>query len=78
MRISSRGRVTIPIDVRRSLDLHPGDEVALVVDRKAGCIRIAKSVGGLGRGRLIAESLLGEGDVDLATDGNHRCEAPDA
>lgn len=30
-RLTSKGQVTVPIDVRRALDLHPGDELVFEV-----------------------------------------------
>ncbi len=34
--ITSKGRITIPIEVRRKLDLKPGDRVDFVLDRAGG------------------------------------------
>jgi AbrB family looped-hinge helix DNA binding protein len=43
MKMTSRGRVTIPIEVRESLGLETGDEVDVVVDTESGCAVITKS-----------------------------------
>jgi AbrB family looped-hinge helix DNA binding protein len=66
MRITSKGQVTIPQQVRHELGLEPGDEVKIVVD--AGAARIVPVHGPTGRGRRVVHALLGRGDGDLSTD----------
>lgn len=66
MRITSKGQITIPQQVRHALGLHPGDEVDVVVEGKVA--RIVPVGGVTGRGRRVVEALLGRGDVDLSTD----------
>ncbi|HEY0573601.1 MAG TPA: AbrB/MazE/SpoVT family DNA-binding domain-containing protein [Pseudonocardia sp.] len=66
MRITSKGQITIPQQVRRELGLEPGDEVDVVVD--GGVARIVPASGPAGRGRRIVEAMLGKGDVELSTD----------
>lgn len=66
MRITSKGQITIPQQVRRELGLEPGDEVEVVVED--GSARIVPSTGPRGRGRRVVEALLGRGEVDLSTD----------
>ncbi|MHA6630179.1 AbrB/MazE/SpoVT family DNA-binding domain-containing protein [Pseudonocardia sichuanensis] len=66
MRITSKGQVTIPQQVRRELGLEPGDEVEIVV--QDGAARIVPARGPSGRGRRVVDALLGRGDVDLTTD----------
>ncbi|MEU9884153.1 AbrB/MazE/SpoVT family DNA-binding domain-containing protein [Sphaerisporangium sp. NPDC051011] len=41
MKITSKGRVTIPADIRRQLNLHEGDEVDFVVEGSS--IRIVRT-----------------------------------
>lgn len=66
MKITSKGQITIPLQVRQQLGLHPGDEVEVVtVD---GVARIVPADGVATRGRRVVEALLGKGDVDLSTD----------
>lgn len=67
MRLTSKGQITIPIEVRQQLGLHPGDELEVVID-EAGRACIVKSANQPSRGRRIAESLLGKGDVPMTTD----------
>lgn len=66
MRITSKGQVTIPQQVRRELGLEPGDEVEIVV--RDGTASIVPVHGPTGRGKRVVEALLGRGDVDLSTD----------
>ncbi|WP_137814552.1 AbrB/MazE/SpoVT family DNA-binding domain-containing protein [Gandjariella thermophila] len=66
MRLTSKGQVTIPLDVRRRLDLHPGDEVEFVVTDDG--VRVVKSDSAPSRGSRIVERLRGRGDVHLTTD----------
>ena len=66
MRITSKGQVTIPQQVRRELGLEPGDEVDIVVDD--GAARIVPAQGPRRRGQRVVEALLGRGDVALTTD----------
>ncbi|WP_300011200.1 AbrB/MazE/SpoVT family DNA-binding domain-containing protein [Pseudonocardia sp.] len=66
MRITSKGQITIPQQVRRELGLEAGDEVDVVV--RDGVAVIVVATGPTGRGRRAVEALLGRGDVDLSTD----------
>ena len=66
MRITSKGQVTIPQQVRRELGLEAGDEVEIVV--RDGVATIVPTRGPSGRGRRIVDALLGRGDVELSTD----------
>jgi AbrB family looped-hinge helix DNA binding protein len=66
VRITSKGQVTIPQQVRRELGLEPGDEVEIVV--RDGVATIVPAEGPSGRGRRIVDALLGRGDVELSTD----------
>jgi antitoxin PrlF len=34
--VSSRGRITVPVAVRRKLGIHPGDQVAFAIDDEDG------------------------------------------
>lgn len=66
MRITSKGQITIPQQVRRQLGLQPGDEVDIVV--QDGVARIVPAGEPRTRGQRVVEALLGKGDVDLSTD----------
>jgi len=66
VRITSKGQITIPQQVRRALGLEPGDEVDIVVED--GAARIVPLHGPSRRGERIVEALLGKGDVAMSTD----------
>lgn len=66
MRITSKGQITIPQQVRRELGLEVGDEVDVVV--RDGVATIVAATGPTGRGRRVVDALLGRGDVELSTD----------
>lgn len=66
MRITSKGQVTIPIDVRRRLGLHEGDEVEFVVDGNTA--RIVRAATDETAGHRLAARLRGRGSSGMSTD----------
>jgi AbrB family looped-hinge helix DNA binding protein len=66
MRLTSKGQITIPQQVRRALGLEPGDEVEILVED--GRAVIVPASGPTGRGDRIVAAMLGRGDVELSTD----------
>jgi AbrB family looped-hinge helix DNA binding protein len=67
MRITSKGQITIPQQVRRQLGLEPGDEVDVVV-ADDGTAKIVPADGPRTRGERVVEAMIGKGDVKLSTD----------
>lgn len=67
MRITSKGQVTIPQQVRRELGLEPGDEVEIVIGDDAEA-RIRPANGPRTRGQRIVAALIGKGDGTMTTD----------
>ncbi|MCP4303591.1 MAG: AbrB/MazE/SpoVT family DNA-binding domain-containing protein [bacterium] len=67
MRITSKGQVTIPKDIRDRAGLLPDSEVEFVYDGNVVTIRRAKKKSG-GRGEKIVQALRGRGDVRMTTD----------
>jgi AbrB family looped-hinge helix DNA binding protein len=66
MKVSTKGQVTIPQDIRVELGLHPGSEVAFEVNGdEARLIPVRKAAP---RRRRISELLLGKGTVRMTTD----------
>ena len=65
MRITSKGQVTIPIEIRQKLGLQPNTEVAFEVTGNA--VRLRKAPGG-SRGRLVVEHLRGRATNKMGTD----------
>lgn len=68
MRITSKGQVTIPIELRERLGLLPETEVEFEVDGDALRLLRARSPKGGGRGAAVVARLLGRGDVRMTTD----------
>jgi AbrB family looped-hinge helix DNA binding protein len=68
VRITSKGQVTIPIDIREKAGLMPHTEVEFDYDGKAVRLRRARPAGRPGRGDRIVARLRGSGDVAMSTD----------
>lgn len=69
MRITSKGQVTIPLEIRNRLGLLPHTEVDFELDGDHARIRKARSKAGEGiRGRWALETLRGTADSRLSTD----------
>jgi AbrB family looped-hinge helix DNA binding protein len=68
MRITSKGQITIPQQVRRELGLRPGDEVEIMV--QDGTARIVPAEGSASRGQRVVGRLRGTASahLDLSTD----------
>lgn len=66
MRVTEKGQVTIPKDVRDRFGIGAGSEVEFVVDR--GRIVVRKVDDPAGRGAQLAARLRGRGDVAMTTD----------
>lgn len=63
VRVTQKGQVTIPIEVRTALGIHAGSEVQFRLDKDGARL----VVGADGPEREIAR-MRGAGDVDLSTD----------
>ena len=68
VRITSKGRVTIPAEIRERAGLLPQTEVEFEFDGKAVSILPAKARKGDGRGARLVAHLRGRGDVAMSTD----------
>ena len=63
MRVTQKGQVTIPLDVRRALGIHPGSEVGFQLDDLGARLVVDRD--------RVAEEIArirGAGDVELTTD----------
>jgi AbrB family looped-hinge helix DNA binding protein len=70
MRITSKGQVTIPQDVRERAGLMPGTDVEFQVDAK-GVVRVLKAEARRGkksRGGALVSRLRGQGAFAMTTD----------
>ena len=68
MRITSKGQVTIPVEIRERAGLRPQTEVEFEFDGKAVRLIPAKAGRRSGRGARIVAHLRGRGDVALSTE----------
>jgi AbrB family looped-hinge helix DNA binding protein len=68
MRITSKGQVTIPVEIREKAGLLPHTEVEFEVDGEVVRIVRAKASKEDGRGARLVAHLRGRGDVAMSTD----------
>lgn len=66
MRVTEKGQVTIPKDLRDALGIGAGTDVEF--ERDGDTIVVRKTNVENGRGRQLVERLRGRGDVALTTD----------
>ena len=66
MKVTSKGQVTIPVDIREKAGLLPHTEVEFAVER--GKVILRKAAGTRRRGRRLVETLGGKGSVRMSTD----------
>ncbi len=65
MKITTKGQVTIPQEIRERLGLLPHTDVEFEV---RGDVAVLKKAGVRRRGRRVVEHLRGRGDVRMTTD----------
>ncbi|MDJ0866262.1 MAG: AbrB/MazE/SpoVT family DNA-binding domain-containing protein [Myxococcota bacterium] len=69
MKITTKGQVTIPVEIREKLGLLPNTEVEFEVAGKTVRMRKARRPREAGRrGKSIVERLQGHGSVRMTTD----------
>lgn len=68
MRVTSKGQVTIPADIRERAGLLPNTEVEFRYDGKVVSLVPAESTSRPGRGARIVAHLRGRGDMGMTTD----------
>ncbi len=66
MRVTEKGQVTIPKELRDAYGIGAGSEVAF--EAADDVIVVRKVTTGDTRGRQLADRLRGRGDVDMTTD----------
>ena len=64
MRVTSKGQVTIPKDVRKRLGITPGSEVDFEMDESGARLVRAQT----SRGKEVVEPMIGRGTVKMTTD----------
>jgi AbrB family looped-hinge helix DNA binding protein len=68
MRITSKGQVTIPQDIREEMGLLPNTEVEFVVEGSTVRIVKVEPAKGESRGRQLLRHLRGKATVSMSTD----------
>ncbi len=63
MRVTQKGQVTIPLEVRRALGIGPGSEVGFQLDAHGARLVVDQA-----RAAHEIEQMRGAGDVELTTD----------
>jgi len=66
MKITSKGQVTIPADIRQKAGLLPDTEVEFRLER--GKVIIKKAAGPRRRGRRLLDAMRGKGTIRMTTD----------
>ena len=69
IQVTTKGQVTIPLEIRNRLGLLPHTEVEFELAGDHARIRKAqRASGGRGRGRLVIEALRGTANTGMSTD----------
>ncbi len=63
MRVTQKGQVTIPLDVRRALGIRPGSDVEFDLDEKGARLVVDRD-----RAAREIARMRGTGDIQLTTD----------
>lgn len=66
MRVTDKGQITIPKELRDALGIGAGTEVEF--ERRRDTIVIRKAKGATTRGERLVDRMRGRGDVDMTTD----------
>lgn len=66
MHVTSKGQVTVPVEIRDRLGIHPGTEVEFEVAGDVVIMR--KAEGSRKRGRSIVAQMRGKATVNMSTD----------
>ena len=64
MKVTTKGQVTIPIQLRDKIGIQPGCEVEFAEERGRLYLRKIK---GTGRGRQLVEAMTGQGNIAMST-----------
>jgi AbrB family looped-hinge helix DNA binding protein len=68
MRITTKGQVTIPMDIREKLGLLPNTEVEFEIDRDAVRMKKAAAPRRPHRGRALIDHMRGKATRRISTD----------
>lgn len=66
MKVTTKGQVTIPLEIRDQLNIHPGAEVEFRIDGNA--VKLIPVAAGNTRGRSLVGRLRGKATIKMTTD----------
>ena len=66
MRVTEKGQITIPKELRDALGIGAGTEVEF--ERRKDAILVRKAKASTTRGERIVDRMRGRGDVEMSTD----------
>ena len=66
MKVTSKGQVTIPLEVREQLGIYPGSEVNFVI--KGNALHVEPVKRATKPGKSLSQTLRGKGSVKMSTD----------
>jgi AbrB family looped-hinge helix DNA binding protein len=66
MKVTTKGQVTIPLEIRERLNIQPGTDVEFVVE--GNVVKLAPTRRGQVRGKRVVERLRGRATVRMTTD----------
>ena len=66
MKVTTKGQVTIPLEIRERLHIQPGAEVEFVVE--GNVVKLVPMQKANRHGQQIVERLRGKGSVHMSTD----------
>ena len=66
MRVTEKGQITIPKELRDALGIGAGTEVEF--ERRKDAIVVRKTKAGATRGERLVDRMRGRGDVEMTTD----------
>ncbi|PCJ25494.1 MAG: AbrB family transcriptional regulator [Rickettsiales bacterium] len=66
MKVSTKGQVTIPFDIRNKLGLLPHTEI--LMKTKGTQVIIEKKAGTVSRGQYVLNRMVGKASVKMSTD----------
>lgn len=68
MKVSEKGQITIPKELRDALGIGGGSDVTFEVAGDGDALLVRKTADGPTRGEQLARRLLSRGDVEVTTD----------
>jgi len=66
MRVTTKGQVTIPLEIREQLSIHPGTDVEFVVE--GNVVKLVPVKKSQVHGKRVVERLRGRATVRMTTD----------